>query len=110
MNLVGIRQYSRQREAVSAASGNRTPTHVGKRKGCIVFLHIDFSDRYLNEIMEPQTYLRNTAMLHSAVTGAVGDSEVNRCADKSQRWAITKALTEPSKPQGAEGSPIWIPT
>ena len=45
-------------------------------------------------------------MLHSSVTGAVGESEVNRCADENQRWVITKALTQsPPNLRVREGLP-----
>lgn len=75
-------------------AGTVHPHTCGGKKGLHCFLRIDFYDWYLNEVIESPTYLWNTAMLHSSVTGAVGESEVNRYADENQRWVITKALTQ----------------
>lgn len=101
-----MRQYSHQPGVVSNASGNCIPTHVRGEERAALFLCIDFYDCYLNEIIKSQTYLWNTAMLHSSVTGAVGESEVNRCADDNQRWVITKALIQsPPNLRVREGLP-----
>lgn len=75
-------------------AGAVRPRTCGGKKELHCFLPIGFYDRYLNEIIKSQPYLWNTAMLHSSVTGAVGESEVNRCADENQRWVITKALSQ----------------
>lgn len=86
--------------------GTVHPHMCGGKKGLHCFLRIDFCDWYLNEIIESQMYLWNTAMPHSSVTGAVGESEVNTCADENQRWVITKASTQsPPNLRVREGIP-----
>lgn len=64
---------------------DHTPTCVEGRKHCIVFVY------WLLWLVFKWGYHRlwNTAMLHS-----IGKSEVNRCADENQRWAITGAWTQ----------------